>query len=583
MRRWRVGPVLPFSWATLAVIWSVLAFITAVRGPQDATFLPLTALTAASGVAALIAGALGFMRARDARHQRAYQALFAGLSDPMLIAGQDEDGSVGRFVRVNEAACAFFGESETGMLKRRLDETFFADWPRPVQSSLVRRLDERGTLGLDHVLPMADGTRTPVYLEMHSYARAERRQVVVVVKHLGDRGAAERALRRRERRLIHLAAAQHELNEVLEERTILQRAAASAMDVLGASEAMAGPVIEERIVFDEFLDTGGTHRLATEVTLAEGESAAGASWESGTAFVTNDAQREIPRCPAYDEVFQPISLVAVPILSRDGTTLGFLEVRDKLEGTFDEEDALVAIGLASSAATALENARARAELLEHRQRLRRLAEELTRMEEQERRRLAEQLHDRIGQELAVMKMRVAQLASMHPSPECAAPLGELRELLDSTIADTRALTFEISPPMLYTLGLAPALEWLAEQMEQQHGIAISVHNDTEGRRVSDDSRALLYISVRELLMNVAKHAEASSVEVRLAVAGEWLWVTVTDDGVGFAPPDLDSAGDGFGLFSVRERLTGIGGAMTIKSEPGRGTEVLLEAPLEPDP
>ena len=223
-------------------------------------------------------------------------------------------------------------------------------------------------------------------------------------------------------------------------------------------------------------------------------------------------------------------------------------------------------------------------------RLRSLTSELALVEQRERRRIAAELHDRIGQFLAVTRIKLAQLREDAASPELRKPLDEIRGLVDQSIQDTRSLTFELSPPVLYELGLEPALEWLIETMSSRHGSALAAtfHDDGRSKPLGQDLRGLLFQAVRELLLNVAKHAVARKVDVAVSRDGDEIRCEVVDDGCGFDPTRVFTAAlgganpPGFGLFSIRERLEHFGGRLELDSAVGRGTKAVLRAPMCPE-
>ena len=154
----------------------------------------------------------------------------------------------------------------------------------------------------------------------------------------------------------------------------------------------------------------------------------------------------------------------------------------------------------------------------------------------------------------------------------------MRQWVEQAISRTRSLTFELSPPVLHELGLGAAVEWLGEQMEKVHGFTFAFHNDEEPKPVDEEVGIFLFTSVRELLVNVAKHANAHKVQVSITKNGEGMVVEVKDDGRGFLPSKADLRSKGFGLFSMRERLQHLGGHMSIASMPGNGTVITLSAP-----
>ena len=209
------------------------------------------------------------------------------------------------------------------------------------------------------------------------------------------------------------------------------------------------------------------------------------------------------------------------------------------------------------------------------QQLRALAAELSLSEERERRRLAANLHDHIGQMLVAALLKVETL--QQSTGDHQALLASLHKMLNQTVHDVRTMTFDLSPPMLYELGLIPGLRWLGEQIEEQHGVTvnIAVQGDWEG--LDETMRIILFRSIRELLLNVARHAETDAAMVSLSRDETQLRVVVADQGRGFSPANLGQLG--FGLFSIRERITYFGGRFAIESAAGRGTRCTLTMPL----
>ncbi|MHC4719961.1 MAG: sensor histidine kinase, partial [Planctomycetota bacterium] len=162
-------------------------------------------------------------------------------------------------------------------------------------------------------------------------------------------------------------------------------------------------------------------------------------------------------------------------------------------------------------------------------------------------------------------------------------LNEVCNSLSQAIGGTRSLTFELSSPVLYELGFEKAVVgWLRRQIEKKHGIATEFEDDGQDKPLDEDVRVLLFRNVRELLINVVKHAQAQKVKVTIAKVDEKIYVTVEDDGVGFdAEKTAAMVGEtgGFGLFSIRERMEQLGGRLKIASEPGHGSRMTIIAPL----
>jgi signal transduction histidine kinase len=206
-------------------------------------------------------------------------------------------------------------------------------------------------------------------------------------------------------------------------------------------------------------------------------------------------------------------------------------------------------------------------------------------EERERRRLATVLHDHIAQLLVVAKGKFEKIQESTLYRSLTKPMDEIRRLIEESIRYTRSLVFELSPPILYDLGFEPAMEWLADHMQQQYGLEVEVEDDAQPKPLNNEGRVLLFRAVRELLFNVLKHAQTSRARVCLHRDGDHLRIIVEDKGVGFAPDRLAAANgkiEGFGLFSIRERLNYFGGRMEIESIPGELTRIILTFPLQPD-
>ncbi len=221
----------------------------------------------------------------------------------------------------------------------------------------------------------------------------------------------------------------------------------------------------------------------------------------------------------------------------------------------------------------------------YQERLRSLASELVLTEERERRRLATDLHDSIAQNLAISKTKLDALRSRVSSEEFAAGIDEIREILRPAIRDARSLIFQLSPPILYIMGLEAAVESLAEQTQEQHGLVTTFEDDKQPKPLNEDILVLLFRAVRELLINIIKHARASKARISMKRDNSWVRIDIEDDGIGFGPADNDFQGAervGFGLFSLRERLDHLGGSMEIHSQPDQGTRVSLVAPLQCD-
>lgn len=211
------------------------------------------------------------------------------------------------------------------------------------------------------------------------------------------------------------------------------------------------------------------------------------------------------------------------------------------------------------------------ELEQSKKDLRAMSAELMIAEERERQRLAQYLHDAVGQALFFARRKLDEAL-----PE------EAGAILEDLSKMTATVTYELSPPVLRHLGLKPAVRWLAHEMKDRYGLSVKV--DAASNRdfpVSTDAALTLFRSVRELLVNIAKHAGTTSAEIRLRRLNDRVEIEVKDHGKGFESSKaalLPRAGH-FGLLSIRERLEYLGGTFAIQSAIGKGTTVLLSAPF----
>jgi PAS domain S-box-containing protein len=224
-------------------------------------------------------------------------------------------------------------------------------------------------------------------------------------------------------------------------------------------------------------------------------------------------------------------------------------------------------------------------LYQYQRQLRSLASELTLTEERERRHLATDLHDSIGQALAISKLKLDSVLDERMPDTLAKEIKEVCTFIGQAILHTRSLTFALSPPILYELGLEPALESLVEQMERRYGLRIALVDDRRPKPLSQDLTVLLFRAVRELVINIIKHAHTRQARILVVRDADRIRIEVKDCGVGFEVCRVEPHGGspgGFGLFSVRERLGHLGGSVEVQSTPGEGTRVILVAPLAQD-
>lgn len=204
-------------------------------------------------------------------------------------------------------------------------------------------------------------------------------------------------------------------------------------------------------------------------------------------------------------------------------------------------------------------------------------------QEEERRRIARDLHDEIGQKLTLVKMNLQLLQRDENQGSVQGQVHESLKLTDQALQKVRDVSLDLRPSMLDDLGLVSALRWYADRHAQRSGVALSFDAvDVAQQRIPRDVATACFRIAQEVLTNVARHAQAQSVWIDLAAPGTELRCTIRDDGVGF---DVAYArqcalrGRSLGVLSMQERAALVGGAVDVVSAPGTGTEVRVRFPL----
>jgi len=228
----------------------------------------------------------------------------------------------------------------------------------------------------------------------------------------------------------------------------------------------------------------------------------------------------------------------------------------------------------------IERTKAETKLIENQEKLRALSSELIMVEERERRQVATHLHDSIGQLLAFSKKELGALIKIAPD-EMKGSLQEIWEFVRQAVEETRTLTSDLSPSTLYAIGFDAAIEELAEDSAKKGKFTYNFRCDLPQKTLMEQDKILFYRSIRELLINIIKYSQAKNVDINVEKINHKIRIVVKDDGIGFNVKDLDvkKGKSGFGLFSIQERLETLGGNLKVHSQKGKGTTVILTAPL----
>jgi signal transduction histidine kinase len=347
--------------------------------------------------------------------------------------------------------------------------------------------------------------------------------------------------------------------------TVLQRIVHSARELVSARYAALG-VPDGQGNFARFITSGMTEEeIAAMGPLPRTHGLLGAMLESDESQRTPDIRRD-PRFRGWWPSAHPVmrSFMGVPIVGGDRVVGAFYLTDKESEAEFTAADQELIEMLAPHAALAMENAR-----LSERSR------ELSIVEE--RNRLARDLHDSLVQKLfgVVLAAKSASTLLERDAGHARAQVDRLGELAQDAISELRSLVFQLRPVAIETEGLAEALRKHVDVLRRVHSTTLSLElSGTPRLRPGVDDE--VFRIAQEALHNALRHARAESVAVRLEENGEELWLSVSDDGVGFDPSAAALRSRRLGLTSMEERARELGGRLEIESAPGAGTSVRLE-------
>ncbi len=401
-------------------------------------------------------------------------------------------------------------------------------------------------------------------------------------------------LSQREREFAAVLRISEALSQRMKLQDLIEQALRTTLDVLNAENGsllLADADREQLVFYHSIGDKPVPHGTVIRWT----RGIAGAVFQSRKAEIVSDAQNDPRYLPDIDLMCGSVTrdMITIPLKRWEGDPIGVVQVMNKRHGQLDEQDVGILTIICALSAMAIEQARLfehtkRAELAQERTkvliksqaRLRALATELNLAEQRERHRLATDLHDHLAQMLVLGKMKNSQARQLPGlMPRCQGLLNEVDQVLTQSLTYTRTLVADLAPPALRDFGLLAGLRWLAEQM-RNHGLVVSLNTSAEQLQLPENQAILLFQSIRELLINVIKHAQSNEATIYLDQQMGNVRIVVRDNGVGFDPIAVKKEDfSKFGLFSIGERMPALGGTFEVESTPGHGTTVRLTLPV----
>jgi len=384
------------------------------------------------------------------------------------------------------------------------------------------------------------------------------------------------AVRRGEERAALLRAMQSVMAG-LDLGVTLERIAEEASRIAGVPHMTVFLVDKKTRVLRPRATAGGATPAEFQIPL--GDSFSGIVAATGQPLFVADTRNDPRKMPTQQERgFEFVSYLGIPITVRE-EVVGVLAFYSTTQHHYGPDDLAYLRSFADQAAIALENARLFDQVRAGRERLQALSRRLVEVQEAERRHIARELHDEIGQVLTGLKLTLETSMRLR-ADALKTRLGEAQRLVNDLITQVREMSLELRPAMLDDLGLLAALLWHFERFTAQSRVRVTFkHSELEGRRFASEVETTAYRIVQEALTNIARHAGVSEVTVHLSASQDLLSLQIKDQGTGFDPEVSLASGTSTGLAGMRERAELLGGHLTVESAPGAGTRVTVELPL----
>lgn len=494
----------------------------------------------------------------------------------------------GSFLQVNQKLCEIFGYTHHDFLNKSFHEITHPDDLKNDLHFFQQMLQaEIRTYSIEKRCLHRNGSfvwvNTSVSLVLESNLKP--RYFIFVIEDISDRKQAEATLQRYSQRVIGLhkidraILAEKQPQEIacaglhyLRQLVCCQQAAVILFDIQADSAQILAIDASDSLIFSE----GAQLPLKSVINPAN-------LHVNTVRHISNLAALAKP-CQFYQQVLSANihAFLAIPLFV-EGKAIGELWLLDPHAAAFNSEHIDIACEVADHLAIALQNVKLFEQVRSDRERLQSLSSRLIEAQELERRHLAHELHDEIGQVLTAVKINLQVLQRSLTSSGSKYPIQDSVTIVDGALKQVRNLALDLRPSMLDDLGLLPALEWYLNQQMQRTKLSISLLYDPFESALSPKLETVCYRIVQEALTNIVRYAEATHVVVCLKQSDNTLHLSVQDDGIGFdvrAARDRASRGSSLGLPGMEERTALVGGQLRITSVLEQGTVIEAAFPID---
>ena len=394
----------------------------------------------------------------------------------------------------------------------------------------------------------------------------------------------EYKIQRRTKELSALNAIVTTISQTLDLDRILSDALTKTLTVMDIEAGVVHLLDEKADRLTIMVHQGLSPEYVQEIrNLKPGEHIVGRTVQSGEPIVVNDVKDNPEVTAMIDKKREFRTYISVPVSSKN-KVLGALSLASHTPNRFEPETVPLLSAVGEAMGIAVENARAARRLEEANEIREQLLEKLISAQEEERRRIARELHDEASQSLAALAINLESIADTLPPKyhDTRQKLDILKERAIQTLGGIRNLALELRPSALDDLGLSMAIDWYAKDYLAKRGLDVKIEVIGTKTKLPPYTETILFRIIQEALTNIAKHAEASQVKVQLEFSDSTAIVQVEDNGQGFdveAALSREGMQRNLGIHGMAERATLLNGTFTIRSQPGQGTSLRVEVPL----